>query len=105
MFGYPPETADERVQPFAADRFSDPLARRAFIDRLARDGSVTDYQMRLRRTDGSAIWVEVTARATAIDAAGLPHIEALVRDVSERKKLEDQARDLYHQLLQAEKMA
>jgi CheY-like chemotaxis protein len=28
-----------------------------------------------------------------------------VRDVSERKKLEDQTRDLYHQLLQAEKLA
>jgi two-component system NtrC family sensor kinase len=28
-----------------------------------------------------------------------------MRDVSERKKLEDQARDLYHQLLQAEKLA
>ena len=33
------------------------------------------------------------------------HIEALMRDVSERKRLEDQARDLYHQLLQAEKLA
>ena len=32
-------------------------------------------------------------------------IDALVRDVSERKKLEDQTRDLYHQLLQAEKLA
>ena len=32
-------------------------------------------------------------------------IEALVRDVSERKKLDDQTRDIYHQLLQAEKMA
>ena len=32
-------------------------------------------------------------------------VDALLRDVSERKKLEDQARDLYHQLLQAEKMA
>jgi len=28
-----------------------------------------------------------------------------MRDVSERKRLEDQARDLYHQLLQAEKLA
>ena len=28
-----------------------------------------------------------------------------MRDVSERKKLEDQTRDIYHQLLQAEKMA
>jgi CheY-like chemotaxis protein len=32
-------------------------------------------------------------------------VEALVRDVSERKKLEDETRDLYSQLLQAEKMA
>ena len=32
-------------------------------------------------------------------------IEALIRDVSDRKKLEDQSRDLYHQLLQAERMA
>ncbi len=30
---------------------------------------------------------------------------ALVRDVSERKRVDDQSRDLYHQLLQAEKMA
>ena len=32
-------------------------------------------------------------------------IEALVRDVSERKHLEVQSRDLYYQLLQTEKMA
>jgi CheY-like chemotaxis protein len=32
-------------------------------------------------------------------------VEGLVRDVSERKKLDDETRDLYHQLLQAEKMA
>src|SRR6185436_11287485 len=32
-------------------------------------------------------------------------IDALVRNVSERKKMEDQTRDLYHQLLQAEKLA
>jgi CheY-like chemotaxis protein len=32
-------------------------------------------------------------------------VDALMRDVTERKRLEDQARDLYHQLLQAEKLA
>src|SRR5438046_1271002 len=31
--------------------------------------------------------------------------EAVLRDVSERKKLDDETRDIYHQLLQAEKMA
>ena len=36
---------------------------------------------------------------------GRLRVEALLRDVSERKKLDDQSRDLYHQLLQAEKLA
>src|SRR5436190_5075070 len=49
------------------------------------------------------MWVEVTAHAERT-GDGI-RVEALMRDVSERKRLEDQARDLYHQLLQAEKMA
>jgi phosphoglycerate-specific signal transduction histidine kinase len=32
-------------------------------------------------------------------------IEAVMRDVTERKKLEDQSRDVFHQLSQAEKLA
>ena len=47
----------------------------------------------------------MTARADAPAADGSVRVEALVRDVSERKKLDDETRDIYHQLLQAEKMA
>ena len=104
MFGYAADTPDGEVRPFEADRFMDPQARDGFIARLHRDGAVTDYLLRLRRADRVAIWVEVTAHAEARDE-GAVHIEALMRDVSERKRLEDQARDLYHQLLQAEKLA
>src|SRR5207253_1987905 len=53
----------------------------------------------------SPVWVEVTARAEVSHAPNPIRIEALVRDVSERKRLDDQSRDLYQQLLQAEKMA
>ena len=104
MFGFAAETPDQDVRPFEIDRFLDPQAREAFVARLERDGSVTDYLMRLRRADRVAIWVEVTAHAEPQDEGTL-RIEALMRDVSERKRLEDQARDLYHQLLQAEKLA
>jgi PAS domain S-box-containing protein len=103
IFGYSPETAEENVVPFAAARFADAGARPAFLERLTADRAVTDYLLRLRRLDGSPVWVEVTARSEIED--GQVHIEALVRDVSERRKLEDQSRDLYQQLLQAEKMA
>ena len=61
--------------------------------------------MRLRRADGNPVWVELTARADAPAEDQSLRVEALVRDVSERKKLDDETRDIYHQLLQAEKMA
>jgi PAS domain S-box-containing protein len=105
IFGYAAETPEPDVRPFDEHRFVDAQARVAFLDRLRTDGSVNDYLLRIRRLDGSATWVEVTARAETPDEQGGLRIEALVRDVSERKKLEDQARELYQQLLQAEKLA
>ncbi|MCU0249940.1 MAG: response regulator [Vicinamibacterales bacterium] len=105
MLGYPADTPEASLRPFEPDRFTDEGARTVFIDRLARDGAVTDYLLRLRRADDAVIWAEVTASAAIVEATGQVRIEALMRDVSDRKKLEDQSRDLYHQLLQAEKMA
>jgi signal transduction histidine kinase/BarA-like signal transduction histidine kinase len=105
IFGYPGDAPEVDVRPFDRDRFVDPQARVALLERLTTDGSVNDYLLRLRRADGNAVWVELTARADPpIDDLTL-RLEALVRDVSERKKLDDETRDIYHQLLQAEKMA
>ena len=105
IFGYPGDAPDSDVRPFEIDRFIDPLARTALVERLSTDGSVAEYLLRLRRADHTAVWVEITARADPPAADGTLRIEALVRDVSERKKLDDEKRDLYGQLLQAEKMA
>jgi signal transduction histidine kinase len=105
VFGYPSEALETEVRPFDRDRFIDPQARVALLERLATDGSVTDYLLRLRRADQSAVWVELTAAADTPAPDGSLRMEALVRDVSERKKLDDETRDIYHQLLQAEKMA
>ena len=87
------------------DRFVDPQARSALLERLASDGSVADYLLRLRRADGNTVWVELTAHADPPREERGVRVEALIRDVSERKKLDDETRDIYRQLLQAEKMA
>ncbi len=105
IFGYAAEAPESEVRPFDADRFVDPQARAALLGRLLTDGSVGDYLLRLRRADSSAVWVELTARADERAADDTIRVEALIRDVSERKKLDDQKRDIFQQLLQAEKMA
>jgi PAS domain S-box-containing protein len=104
IFGYTADAPDADVAPFAPDRFADPLARASFLNRLTSEGAVNDYLLRMRRVDGSPVWVEVTARAEPAPK-GAVRVEALIRDVSERKRMDDQSRDLYQQLLQAEKMA
>ncbi len=105
IFGHAGETPEADVRPFDRERFVDPQARVAFVERLTTDGLVSDYLLRLRRADQTAVWVEITARADTLSADGTLRVEAIVRDVSERKKLDDETRDIYHQLLQAEKMA
>src|SRR5919107_6458063 len=106
IFGYAAETPEQDVRPLDAERFVDPQARAALLERLTNDGAVADYLLRLRRADQTAVWVEVTGRADPVSGIeGAVRFEALVRDVSERKKLDDETRDIYHQLLQAEKMS
>tara|TARA_B100001123_G_scaffold451072_1_gene626561 strand:+ start:1712 stop:3100 length:1389 start_codon:yes stop_codon:yes gene_type:complete len=105
MLGYESDESHDAVTPFATDQFVDPRAREAFISQLRRDGAVSDYLLRLRRADNSSIWVEVTATLHAPSDAGPARLDALLRDVSERRKVEDQGRDLGNQMIQAEKMA
>ena len=105
IFGWPATTPAADVRPFDPDRFVDEQARNEFIQRLTQDGQVEAHVIRLRRANGTAFWVEVTAR---VDPHGAPRglrIEAIIRDVTERKKLQDQSRDMYQQLVQAEKLA
>jgi two-component system NtrC family sensor kinase len=104
ILGYAPEAPETDVRPFDPGRFDDAQSRDAFCERLVCDGAVTEYLLRLRRADGTLCWVELTAHAET-RSDGTLRLEALVRDVSERKKLDDQSRDLYQQLVQAEKMA
>ena len=111
IFGYPPDAIEHIVQPFDPSRFVDPQARQTFIELLDREEGVVDHLLRVRKVDGTPIWIEVSATAshrsrdTQQSQLAVLHVEALIRDVSERKKKDDQSRDGRYQMLQAEKMA
>ena len=105
MFGHPPGAEPGAVRPLAPERFVEPEARGAFLEQLRRDGAVTDYLLRLRRADGSPFWVEVTADLHDDPDGDGQHLALLVRDVSERRRRDEQRRDIYNQVLQAEKLA
>ena len=53
------------------------------------------HLLRLRRVDGTAMWVEVTARALPVGDSHTLRMEATMRDVTDRKRMEeDHAQDL-----------
>lgn len=105
IFGWAPDTPDSFVRPLDPDRFVDEQARSEFIERLRREGSVRDCLLRLRHLDGTAMWIEVTARAESLATSSTLRVEGMMRDVTDRKRLQDQARDLYQQLAQSERLA
>jgi two-component system cell cycle sensor histidine kinase/response regulator CckA len=105
LFGHAAGCPDSHVVPFAAERFADAQARAEFLDRLASEGTVASYGVRMLRLDATVIVVEITARAEIDRQRGVVLVEALFRDVTEQRRLKDRSRDLYQQLLQAEKLA
>ncbi len=105
IFGWPIDTPTADVRPFDCDRFVDDTARGQLIDRLTRDHAVSDYALYLRRWDGTAIWIELNARADPLPSGSALRIEATLRDVTSRRSIEERARDLHAELAQAEKLA
>jgi len=106
ILGYPPDADEADIAPFDFGSVADADARSKFLDRLATDRSVSDYPLRLRKRDGTLAWIEVSAQAEpASPNPSQLRIQAVLRDVSNRRKLDDQSRDLHNQHLQTEKMA
>ena len=83
IFGYASEVNEAEVRPFDADRFVDPHGRRALVERLTAEGAVTNYLVRLRRSDTTTVWVELTGRAEVQSSGHDLLVDLLVRDVSE----------------------
>jgi two-component system cell cycle sensor histidine kinase/response regulator CckA len=71
------------------------------INRLRQTGSIT-FETAHKTRDGRAIPTEVSSQL--IDYQGKPAVLSIGRDISERKKAEEQRKRLETQLLQARKM-
>lgn len=70
------------------DLYADQAERKLFLERLSRDGHVLNYEIRLKRKDGSVIWSlqNVTLHA---GGAGGPYVEGTLLDITERKLAEE----------------
>jgi PAS domain S-box-containing protein len=78
----------------AADLYIDPDDRRRWVATIEREGSVRDYESRMRRGDGTVIWVRETARAIR-DAAGRTlYFDGSLEDITRQRDAAEQIRKL-----------
>ncbi len=96
MLGFPDREAALRAD--VTGGYVNPEDRAQWQALMDRDGVVRDFLAQWRRHDGTAIWVEESARAVCDDEGRVVCYEGAVEDVTARREMEDQ-------LLRQERMA
>lgn len=87
MLGY--DSVNELIgRNLATDFYVDPKEREIFLEELARNGSVSDYEVRLRRRDGMEITVSTNSCFYRDKKGEIVGVEGICRDITERKKAE-----------------
>ena len=89
MLGYP-DRASLLAVP-AREFFVDPADRDRWVEAMRREGAVVDMEYRLRRRDGTVLWVRDRA-VTRRDGSGAEYYDGTLEDVTDRKRAEAMAR-------------
>jgi PAS domain S-box-containing protein len=90
MMGYPSQETYLEVD--AANVYVDAQDRVRWQALMEREGVVRDFEYRLRRYDGTIIWVNDTARAVKDEQGQVLYYEGSVEDITERKQAEEELR-------------
>ncbi|MFH0913032.1 MAG: diguanylate cyclase [Candidatus Omnitrophota bacterium] len=86
MFGY--DSLKEFMQVKVSSLYRDSQGREKFLEKTKQTGLVKNEELKLKKKDGTFIWVAVTAKVN-FDHQGNPAwIDGVIEDISERKKAE-----------------
>lgn len=90
LLGYP---LDQLIGRRLAELYCEPGERDQFLRMLAAGGgSVRQFEVRLRRGDGTVIWVSTNAQYYRDAAGRVAGVEGTTRDVTEARRAQDELR-------------
>ena len=93
IVGRPPETSLGRSIFNSIHPDDQELARKRFFEAVETPDEVAHAELRIQRADGRWIWIEITA-ANLLDDPNVRGMVLNFRDVSDRKALEEQLRQM-----------
>ncbi len=88
LFGY--GTKEEMMQVYVRDTFLNPEDRKRFRNKIRKEWFVKDFEVKLKRKDGTLIDVLITANARRDDSGKIISYEGTIKDISDRKRMEDE---------------
>ncbi|MBU1231140.1 MAG: PAS domain S-box protein [Proteobacteria bacterium] len=91
MLGY--DSTDELLGRPADMFYADPARRQEFLMRLRAEGALKDYEVALRRRDGSILLVATTSAFYRDPEGNVLGVEGIFRDITERKQAEKALRE------------
>ncbi len=104
IYGYDsPAELMTQLTDIARQLYVEPERREEFVRLMEEHDTVTDFESRVRRRDGSIIWISENVRAVRDEHHQLLYYEGTVEDITERKRVEEQVRlseALYHSLVE-----
>jgi len=62
--------------------------REKLMARLEKVGAITNFEAQLLRNDSTPLWASISVKAIKDDKGNILHLDGIVEDISERKKVE-----------------
>lgn len=88
MFGFQSEGEVKGIDPRSL--YMDPRERELYSRKLLAEGTLSGYEIRFRRADGTPVWGAVTGRVVHEGEGGeQTYFDCIIEDITERKKQEE----------------
>ena len=91
MFGY--QSPEEMIGTKVRDIYVDPDDRRKLVEKLEKEGICRNFESFCKKRNGTHFFIERTSRMMRNEEGKPVRIEGIIRDTTERKKMEDQLRE------------
>ncbi|MBE9093147.1 PAS domain-containing sensor histidine kinase [Tychonema sp. LEGE 07203] len=93
-----PEEVTAKFTDIHRQLYVDPDRRNEFLRSIEESGTVSDFESKIYRCDGSIVWISEKVRAVRDSSGSVLYHEGLIEDITQRKQAQESQRLFIHAL-------